>query len=100
MKDLLSVDDFELLVSVDKHLEIEPRLLVSAATEMRKSPHLLAYLQKLHLIALADLSKLKVLDVKGDDFKAAYTGARAKVQVIEAVLGVPALAQLHLEEED
>lgn len=99
MKELIELEEFKPVVSLEQQLEVDDRLLISAAMEMRRSPHLLSYLQKLHLIALAELSRIKVLGVAGDDFKATYASARTKVSAIEAILSVPALAQLHIEEE-
>lgn len=100
MNDLIPLDDFLPVVSVDQQLDVDPRMLLSASMEMRKSPYLLSYIQKLHLIALAELSRIKVHGVADSDIKAAYASARARVATIEAILSIPSLAQLHLEEEE
>lgn len=89
MSNLIPLEEFRPLVSLSEAFGLDAALTEAAATELRKSPHLLAYLQKSHLIALAEVGKIKVIGVDESDVKARLSRALTRVEVLESILDIP-----------
>lgn len=92
---MLKVEDCHPLVTLSIHEEITPELLRAADTELRNSPNLVAYLQKIHLLSLAEIGKIGVVAGNNDELKSKYALLRGRLDALEGVFQIPALAQEH-----
>ncbi len=86
---LIPLSQIKPMVSLSEIHSLDQQLTEAAALELRKSPHLLSYLQKSHLIALAEVGKIKVIGVDESDVKARLSRALTRVEVLEAILDIP-----------
>lgn len=98
MTELIPLEEFKPVVSLDYPPDITPELLKCAAIELRRSPNFLSYLKKLHLQALVDLGTIKTASADESDVKATYARLRANVTSLEAILQIPDLASQHPED--
>lgn len=81
------------LVDINKRQELTGKVEELAANELLAAPHLVHYLQQLHLQLVVDLVKLDWSSAGSETMRNEYANAAGKLQAVESLLELPRLAR-------
>lgn len=95
MNNLLTLEDVKPTITLDGVLDITPEQVIAADLELRRSPNLVTYLQKIHLHAYAEIGKIPS-NGDANDFRVRYAKIQGRLTALEALLiELPRLADDH-----